>query len=310
MNSTFMISVIAAGIVAGTPLLYACLGEILSEKSGIMNLGVEGMMLVGAVVGFLVSIHTENKWMGFMAGCSAGAILAFFHGILTVKLKANQVASGVALTIFGTGLSAYLGKSYIGVLPSVSFKGISIPFLNGIPVIGKIFFKNDALVYLSFILVFVIWFVLYKTKAGLIVRTVGENPSAADAAGINIFLVRYICVILGGMLSGAAGAYISLAYSPSWSENMTAGRGWIAVALVIFAMWNPIRGMMGAYIFGIINSLGLHLQAFGFAVPVYILQMLPYILTFAVLIFTTRETRTRRSAMPQALGIPYSREER
>lgn len=300
--STFMISMLAAGIIAGTPLLYACLGELLSEKSGVINLGVEGMMLVGAVAGFSVSINTGNRWIGFAAGCGAGSVLAFFHGLLTVKLKANQVASGVALAIFGTGFSAYLGKSYIGVLPVDSFKAVSIPLLNKIPVIGAVFFKNDVLVYLSFILVFVMWFVLYRTKAGLIIRTVGENPFSASTAGINVSLVRYVCVVLGGMLSGAAGAYISLAYSPSWSENMTAGRGWIAIALVIFAMWNPVRAMAGAYIFGIISSLGLHLQAFGFTVPVHILQMLPYIFTFVVLIITTKETKTRRSAMPQSLG--------
>ncbi|OAA90189.1 ABC transporter permease [Clostridium coskatii] len=310
MNSTFIISVFAAGVVAGTPLLYACLGELLTERAGVMNLGVEGMMLVGAVTGFIVSIHTKNQWFGFIAGIAAGAALAFFHAILTIKLKANQVASGVALTIFGTGLSAYLGKSYIGTLPAASFKAIDIPLLSKIPVIGTILFKNDLLVYLSFILVFVIWFVLYKTKSGLILRAAGENPGAADAAGINVFLVRYVCVILGGMLSGAGGAYISLAYSPSWSENMTAGRGWIAIALVIFALWDPIHAVVGAYIFGIISSLGLHLQAFGFVIPTYILQMLPYIFTFVVLIFTTRETKSRPSAMPKALGISYSREER
>jgi ABC-type uncharacterized transport system permease subunit len=310
MQDSIIAAVLATGIIAGTPLLFAALGELLSEKAGVMNLGVEGMMLIGAVTGFAVNIYTHNLWAGILAAMIAGGLLATIHAFLTITLRANQVVSGLALTIFGTGLSAYLGKPLIGLPAPATFQTVAIPFFSKIPWLGPILFAHDVLVYLSFGLVVIFWFVLYKTKTGLILRAVGENPGAVDAAGINIFRVRYMAVILGGMLAGAAGAYLSLAYAPSWLENMTAGKGWIAVSLVIFAMWNPVRALLGAYLFGIIDALGFHMQSFGVAVPSYFLKMLPYLFTFIILILMTRETKSRRVATPEALGNPYAREER
>lgn len=310
MEQSLIIAVLATGMVAGTPLLFACLGELLSERAGVMNLGVEGMMLIGAVSGFAVTVATQNEWAGFIVAMLAGGLMALIHAFLTITLKANQVVSGLALTIFGTGLSAYLGKPLIGIPAPITFKPIDILLFHKIPFLGDIVFKHDWLVYLSLLFAAGLWFVLYRTKTGLILRAVGENPAAADAAGINVFKVRYFAVIIGGMLSGAAGAYLSLAYAPSWLENMTAGRGWIAVALVIFAMWNPARALIGAYIFGAIDALGFYLQTMGVMVPTFFLKMLPYIFTIIVLIVMTRETKRRRVATPEALGIPYSREER
>lgn len=310
MNLDYIIAILAAGVVAGTPILYASLGEVIAERSGILNLGVEGMMLVGAVSAFYVGTYTENKWLGLLAALLAGGLMSLIHAVITIEFRANQVASGLALTIFGTGLSAFLGRSLVGLPPTSTFKGVAVPVLSRIPVMGKIIFDQDMMVYLSLILVVALWFIFYKTKAGLLLRAAGENPSALDALGHNVFYIRYAAVFVGGMLAGAGGAYLSLSFSPSWVENMSAGRGWIAVALVIFAVWDPVRALLGAWLFGVIASLGLHLQAFGVMIPSYFLQMLPYIFTFIVLVVTTRETKTRRSGTPAALGLPYSREER
>ncbi len=310
MNLDYLIAILAAGVVAGTPILYASLGEVIAERSGILNLGVEGMMLVGAVTAFCAGTYAQNKWLGLLVALLAGGLMAFIHAVITIIFRANQVASGLALTIFGTGLSAYLGRGLVGIPPTSTFKTVAVPVLSQIPVLGKIFFNQDMMVYLSVILVAIIWFVFYKTKAGLLLRAAGENPSAVDALGHNVFFVRYVAVIAGGMFAGAGGAYLSLSYSPSWVENMSAGRGWIAVALVIFAVWDPVRALLGAWLFGVIASLGLHLQALGVMIPSYFLQMLPYVFTFIVLVFTTRETKNKRSGTPAALGIAYSREER
>ena len=310
MEQSFIVAVLATGIVAGTPLLFASLGELVSERAGVMNLGVEGMMLMGAVSGFAAAIHMQDQWLGFAVAMLAGGLMALIHAFLTVSLRANQVVSGLALTIFGTGLSAYLGKPLIGIPPTVTFKSVAVPGLSKIPWLGTILFEHDLLVYVGVLSAVLLWFVLYRTKMGLILRAVGENPGAADAAGISVTKVRYIAVVVGGMLAGAAGAYLSLAYAPSWLENMTAGRGWIAVALVIFAMWNPARSLVGAYIFGAIDALGFYLQTMGVMIPSFFLKMLPYVFTFVVLIVMTRETKRRRVATPEALGIPYSREER
>lgn len=310
MEQSLIIAILSTGIVAGTPLLFASLGEVLSERAGIMNLGVEGMMLIGAVAGFAVTAGTQNQWVGLAAAMVAGGVIALIHAFLTITLQANQVVSGLALTIFGTGLSAYLGRPLIGIPATVVFKPAAIPGLSRLPWLGEILFNHDPLVYGGFLLALGLWFILYRTKIGLILRAAGENPGAADAAGVSIFKVRYWAVIVGGMLAGAAGAYLSLAYAPSWLENMTAGRGWIAVALVIFAMWNPIRAVAGAYIFGTIDALGFYLQTMGVEIPSYFLKMLPYLFTFVVLIIITRETKHQRVATPEALGLAYSREER
>lgn len=309
MDANFYIALFAAAIVAGTPILYAAVGEIFAERAGIMNLGVEGMMLVGAVVGFATAISTNNLTISIILAMVAGGLLALIHAFLTITLRADQVVSGLALTIFGTGVSGYLGKSYVGIPTPISFKPIVIPVLSDIPWVGTIFFKHDILVYLSFVLIPMCWFYIYKTKNGLTLRAVGENPAAADAAGINVFAIRYLYVVIGGMFAGLGGAYLSLAYAPSWLEHMTAGRGWIAVALVIFAMWNPTRAMFGAYLFGGIDSLAYRLQALGILVPSFFLKMLPYIFTIIVLIMVAKKTQKHQGA-PGALNIPYHREER
>lgn len=310
MEQSIWIAILASGIIAGTPILLAALGEMLSELSGVLNLGVEGMMLAGAVCGFMVALNTGDPWWGLLAAVIAGGLMALIHAFLTITLRANQVVSGLALTIFGTGLSGYIGKSLIGLPLPVTFRPVIIPVLSDIPVLGPILFQHDVLVYLSYALVALLWFFLFRTKKGLELRSVGENPGAADLAGINVFRMRYVFVIAGGMLAGLAGAYLSLAYAPSWLENMTAGRGWIAVALVIFATWHPGKALLGSFLFGTIDVLGFHLQNFGIMIPSFFLKMLPYFITIAVLIVVTRETKTRRVAAPEALGIPYNREER
>ncbi|MDD2499024.1 MAG: ABC transporter permease, partial [Desulfitobacteriaceae bacterium] len=269
-----------------------------------------GMMLVGAVTGFMINAYVQNPWIGVLAAMIAGGATALIHAFLTITLRANQVVSGLALTMFGTGLSGFMGKSLIGIPAPTTFKPFDFPVLSKIPYIGEIFFQHDALVYLSYLIVIVLAVVLYKTRWGLNLKAVGENPAAADAVGINVSLIRYVAVIFGGMLAGLGGAYLSLAYAPSWLENMTAGRGWIAVALVIFATWNPIKCLLGAYIFGGVDALGFRIQTRGIDISPFFLQMLPYICTIIVLILITRETKSHRVSPPGALGLPYDREER
>lgn len=310
MEQSLLMSIIATGIIAGTPILYAAIGEIIAERAGVINLGVEGMMLVGAVTGFMVTLQTDNQWLGAGASILAGGLMALIHAFLTITLRANQVVSGLALTIFGTGLSGYIGKNLIGIPLATTFKPVPVVGLSQIPWLGPILFQHDLLVYLGYALAITSWFVLYRTKTGLKVRAVGENPGAADAAGINVFAVRYCCVLLGGMLAGIAGAYLSLAYAPSWLENMTAGRGWIAVALVIFATWNPSKAFLGSLLFGAVDVMGFHLQTMGITISSFFLKMLPYVITIVVLILVSRETKKRHVAAPGALGVSYNREER
>ncbi|HEY3315640.1 MAG TPA: ABC transporter permease [Bacillota bacterium] len=310
MDQALWISILAAAITAGTPILYAALGEVLAQRSGVMNLGVEGMMLIGAVTGFTFTVKMGSPWVGLLAAMGAAGVLALVHAFLTISLRANQVVSGLALTIFGTGLSGYLGKSMIGIPAPATFKQWLFPGLGKLPVLGPILFNQDSLVYITYILVPLLWFFVYRTKPGLHLRSTGENPAAADAVGVNIFATRYVYVVVGGMLSGVAGAYLSLAYAPSWLENMTAGRGWIAIALVIFAMWDPLRAMAGAYIFGGVDALTFRLQALGVVIPSFFLKMLPYLFTIIVLVIATRETVSRKSASPEALGLAYDREGR
>lgn len=309
MEQTALISLLAAAITAGTPLLLAAQGELLTERAGILNLGVEGMMLVGAVAGFIVVQLTGSPWIGLGAAMVAGGILALIHGYLSIQLKANQVVSGLALTIFGAGLSGFLGKSYIGVPAVAKFSPVALGFLSEIPFFGPILFKQDPLVYIAFLLCPVLWFLIYRTRPGLVLRVLGENPATADALGVKVESLRYLYTILGGMLAGAGGAYLSLAFSPSWLENMTAGRGWIALALVIFGLWNPLRVMVGAYLFGLVDSLGFFLQLQGVQMSVFILSMLPYAATLIVLVMVQKMQGGRLGA-PAKLGVPYDREER
>jgi len=304
------VSTLAATVVAGTAILYAALGEILSERAGVLNLGVEGMMLVGAVMGFMTALKTGSPWLGVLVAALAGGALALVHAVLTVSLRANQVVSGLALTIFGSGFSAYIGKPLVGVPLSAPFRAVAIPGLADIPVLGKILFQHDALVYLSFLLVPALWYWLYRTRPGLHLRAVGENPAAADAMGLNVYLIRYACIVAGGMLAGVAGAHLSLAVAPSWVEGMTAGRGWVAVALVIFAIWNPGKAILGAYLFGGVEALTFRVQAMGSSISSFFLNMLPYLFTIAVLLVATYRARRGRADLPGALGVAYDRETR
>lgn len=305
-----IINMLAAMVAAGTVLLLASLGEIISEKGGVMNLGVEGMILVGAVAAIMAVQATGSLALAVLFAMLAGGLMALLHALITVTLRASQVVSGLALTIFGTGLSSFLGSGYVGIPAVNAFKAISIPVLSEIPFIGPVLFRQNLLVYISILLVPVIWFILNRTHLGLKIRSAGENPAATDAAGIDIFAVRYGCTIAGGTLAGLAGAFLSLGYNSSWMENISAGRGWIAVALVIFAMWNPWKALLGSYLFGLISILGLRLQAVGVVIPDTLFSMLPYILTILVLILITGRRKGRGDGSPASLSVSYDREAR
>jgi simple sugar transport system permease protein len=306
---SIFISILAAAVTAGTPILYAALGELITERAGILNLGIEGIMLTGAVCGFSAAVTTGSNWFGLFAAMFAGGAVAGIHALLCISLRANQVVSGLALTLFGTGLSGYLGKSYIGMPVPHAFTVQPLGPLAQLPFIGPIFFQHDVLVYASYLLVPAVSFLIYRTRYGLILRALGENPAAVDALGYKVFTLRYVYVIVGGMLCGVGGAYLSLAYAPSWLENMTAGRGWIAVALVIFALWNPWRALIGSYLFGGVDALGFNLQVLGVNIPIFFLNMMPYLFTILVLTLVMARQRGRLTA-PGALGLPYNREDR
>ena len=307
------ISFFAAAVVAGTPLLYAILGELITEKSGQLNLGVEGMMLMGAVIGFKMAIATGNPYMALLGAMAAGGLGALIFAVLTVTLRANQVVSGLTLTIFGTGFASFMGQGLMGeIVPpdmKLFFADFKIPLLGDIPVIGQIFFSQGMLVYTGYILTIIAGLYLYRTQIGLNLRAVGENTAAADAAGINVSLYKYIHVMIGGVLCGLAGAYLSLVYIPSWQENVTAGRGWIAVALVIFCKWNPYRVMMGAFLFGGLDIIGFRIQKYDFNISQYIIDLLPYVVTIIILILVSVR-KSHSGSAPASLGESYFREER
>jgi len=305
-----IVSILGAAIRSGTPVLFATVGEILTERSGILNLGLEGMILTGAVCGYGVNHFTGNLLLGVLAGVLAGGIISLIHAFLTVTLRANQVVSGIALTIFGTGVSGLFGKNLVGI-PAQGFKPLPIPVLSKIPLLGDILFDQDILVYFSYILIPLTYYYIFKTRAGLELRSVGENPRTADSMGINVTWIRYFYVFAGGLLCGLGGVYLSLAYTPMWVQDMSAGRGWVAIALVIFATWNPLKAAFGAYLFGGVEALQLRIQAMGIAsIPAPLLKMLPYIFTILVLLIATSGKARRRLGGPASLGIPYVREER
>ncbi len=310
MTWEIVLATLAAAIKAGTPILYATLGEILAERTGILNLGLEGMMLIGALTGFLICSMSNDPWLGVLAAIISGGLLAMIHAFLTITLRAQQVVSGLALTMFGMGLSGFLGKVVIGVPISSYFRPFDFPFLSQIPFIGEVFFHQDALVYISYLLIPILSFWIYRTRPGLHMRAVGENPATADAMGISVSGIRYLYTFLGGCLAGLGGAYLSLAYTPVWLENMVAGRGWIAIALVIFASWDPFKALLGSYLFGLVDAVQFRAQALGLAVPSFFLNMTPYVATILVLIFATRETARRHLGAPAALGLPFAREEK
>jgi general nucleoside transport system permease protein len=300
MSTEIVIALLAATVQSGTPILFATLGEIFSEKSGVLNLGVEGVMILGALSGFVVSSHTGNPVLAFFVAGLIGSSAAALHGLVCLGFQGNQVVSGLALTIFGVGLANYLGTSYIGTT-APGFDPLPLPLLSELPVVGPIFFNHDPLVYVSYLIPPLMWLFLHGTRFGLGLRAAGEYPAAATAAGLNVVAYRWLGVVGGGFFMGLGGAYLSLAYTHLWTTNLTAGRGWIAVALVIFAFWRPSRAMFGAYLFGGIMALQLRLQASGAQVPSSIMLMLPYALTVIVLVLSS--WRKGASDEPAALGV-------
>ncbi|HVR67143.1 MAG TPA: ABC transporter permease [Verrucomicrobiae bacterium] len=297
-------SVILTIITASTPLLLAAIGELVVERSGVLNLGVEGMMVMGAVCGFGAAFATGSPLLGVFAGIGAGMGLSLLFGFLTLSLVANQVATGLALTLLGLGLSGLIGEGFVG-LPGIKLAAIHIPMLTDIPFIGRILFGQDPLVYFSLFLTAAVSYVLFRTRLGLIIRAVGANHHSAHALGYRVISVRYLCVMFGGGCAGLAGAYLSLAYTPQWIENMTAGRGWIALALVVFASWLPARVAIGAYLFGALMILGFYVQAQGIGIPSQFLSSLPYIVTIAALVFISANRMLTRLNTPACLGQPF-----
>lgn len=296
-----LVPVILTVITASTPLLFAATGELITEKSGVLNLGVEGMMLVGAIAAFAVASTTGSGLAGIVAGAAAGTIMASVFAFLTLTLLANQVATGLALTIFGIGISALIGASYVGFALEPLPK-LAIPVISDIPVIGPILFGQDFLVYLSFVMIVAVAWFLSRTRPGLVLKAVGESHDSAHALGYPVIAIRYAAVLFGGAMSGLAGAYLSLAYTPLWAENMTAGRGWIALALVVFATWRPGRVILGAYMFGAITILQLHAQGWGIEIASQFMSMLPYLATILVLVLISRDKTKIRLNAPQCIG--------
>jgi simple sugar transport system permease protein len=317
------IIILQAGVASGTVLLFATIGEIFTEKSGILNLGLEGMMLIGAMSAYKTALATANPWLGVFVAMLFAGLLSQVHALITIQFQADQVVSGLALTFLGTGLSLVFGEGLskagaIALLPS-----FSIPGLASIPFIGPILFENQSvMVYIGYLLIPVAWYYINRTRPGMHLRAIGEFPAAADALGINVNRMRYFYVLVGGMLSGVAGATISLAVSPGWFSHLTtSGQGWIAIGLVIFAQWDPIRAAGGSYAFGALRRMILDVQGplkiFGFRNPFYynpywgfFLQMLPYAFTIVVLVIGSREAMRKRLGAPAALGLPYIRGER
>jgi general nucleoside transport system permease protein len=314
--------ILRAGLATGTILIFAAIGEILTERSGVMNLGVEGMMLLGAMAAFRTAFVTQNAWLGLLAGILAGGILSLAHGLVSIHFQADQTVSGLSLTFLGTGLALVFGEGLTGqnapIIPRADF-----PLLSSIPLIGRIFFTDfSILVYVGYFLIPLAWFYINKTRPGMHLRAVGEKPSAADTLGINVYGVRYLYTFVGGCLAGLAGGAISIAISPGWYSSLTtSGQGWIAIALVIFARWNPIPAALGGYFFGMLRRFTLDLQGpmliLGLRNPffydhnlVFFLQMVPFLLTIIALLWGARAATRKRIGAPAALGIPYIRGER
>ena len=310
MTGDLLIAICLAAIASGTSILLPALGETLTERSGVQNLGVEGMMLMGALFAYIIDIETNNIVLAFVAGAFAAVILALVHAFLSITLRANQIVSGLAVTLFGSGLTAFIGKPFVGAQAPVVLTRVPLPVLSQIPVVGQILFTQDAMVYASFVLVPVLWYFVYRTRPGLNLRAIGENPATADAMGVGIVSRRYTYTLIGGALAGLGGAYLSLGYTPTWVEGMTAGRGWIAVGLVVFGTWDPVRVMAGAHLFGVVAGFQLRAQGLGSTIPSFFLNMLPYLFTVAVVALSSGERLQRRLGIPRALGLPYWREER
>jgi simple sugar transport system permease protein len=305
-----IIQIVAAAMSSGTPLLFAVLGGILIERSGIIQLGAEGIMLMGAVTAALVCVRTGSLAAALLAVLAVSAALGLMHAFMTVSLRANQIVSGLAMTLFGSGLSAFLGRGIAGQPVPGAVPKLDLPFLEAVPVVGDLFAHLDALTWASFALVVGMHLYIYRTSWGLHLRALGDNPPTADVMGIPVTAFRYGCVIAGTMLIGIGGADLLLVFSPAWIEDMTAGRGWIAVALIIFARWNPVRALLVAYFFGALDALGFRIQLIGSDIPSYFLKMIPYAATLLVLMALGWRNRGKPSGSPESLGVPYIREQR
>ena len=288
-------------ITASTPLLLAAIGELVVERSGVLNLGIEGMMVMGAVCGFAAAHVTGSAWLGVITATFAGIATSLLFGLLTQTLMTNQVATGLAITLLGLGLSGLIGSGLVG-LPGVKLANVAIPWLSDLPYVGRLLFGQDPLVYVSISLTVGVAYVLNHTRMGLVIRAVGQNHASAHALGYRVVAVRYACIAFGGATSGLAGAYLSLVYTPQWIENMTAGRGWIALALVVFSTWLPARLAAGAYLFGGVWILGLYAQGMGVGIPSQLLSSLPYIATILALVIISTNRRLSLINTPASLG--------
>jgi general nucleoside transport system permease protein len=297
-------AIILSVIAASTPLLLAASGELVVERSGVLNLGVEGMMIIGAACGFAGAYMSGSTVVGALCGILAGAALAAIFGILTLGLAVNQVATGLALTILGVGLSGLIGKGFVGQKIALT-SHLYLPFLTDLPAVGRILFGEDPFVYVSIALIIGIWLFLYRTRAGLVLRAVGDNHASAHALGYPVLRIRMLAVLFGGACAGLGGAFLPLAYTPFFIPGMTAGRGWIALALVVFASWRPLRLVGGAYLFGAVSILQLHTQALGLGVPPQLMSALPYLATVIVLVLISRTRGTAGSAAPACLGVVF-----
>jgi general nucleoside transport system permease protein len=304
MNIGTWVAIAASAFGAATPLIFAALGELITERAGVLNLGVEGMMLVGAMSGFAVGVSSGSLLLAFLAAAAAGVLIALLFAVLTLSLQTNQIATGMALTLFGVGLSAFAGRSFVG-LPISRVPAVHLPMLTDLPVLGPLLFHYDPLVYLSVALCALIAWLLKRTRLGLRLRAVGEAPAIAHALGEPVTRIRYLAVLFGGAMSGIAGAYLSTALTPMWVEGMSAGRGWIALALVVFGTWRPWRVLGGAYLFGTVTVLQLYAQGLGVHIPSEFLSMLPYAATIVVLVVICRDPRTILLNQPASLGRSF-----
>lgn len=301
---SLLVAIVAGTIIAATPLVFAALGELVVEKSGVLNLGIEGMMLIGAVFAFWAVFAGLPMPVAILIGALSGAAASLIFGVLALTFMTNQYAAGLALAIFGGGVSAFIGRGF-GSTPIPSLARLEIPFLSDIPVLGPMFFRFDPLVYLGLLMVVAVGWFLYKTKAGLILRTIGESPQSAHAIGQPVIRIRYMAVLFGGAMAGIGGAYLSVAYTPLWVENMTAGKGWIALALVVFSTWRPTRLLVGAWLFGGMTILQLQGQAFGLRVPSELLSAVPYLATIVVLVIISRNRQLLMLNFPASLAKPF-----
>jgi len=303
-DSAILTAVLLTIVTAATPLLLAAIGELVAERSGVLNLGVEGMMAVGAVAGFVAANLSGSTLLGAFAAAAAGAVLAAPFAFLVVNLAANQVATGLSLTLLGLGISAMLGERFVG-LPGLKLPQLEIPLLSDLPVVGPVLFGADGLVYLSFALVACVSWFLFRSRAGLKLRAVGDSHASAHNLGLSVRGTRWAAVLFGGACAGLGGGYLSLAYTPLWTENMTAGRGWIALALVVFASWRPVRLAAGAYLFGAVTILGFHAQSLGVRIPSQFISSLPYLATILVLVIISSNRLAVRANTPASLGKPF-----